>query len=671
MENSQDELFYNLLEKKRFSDAKKIILELSAELNKSDPQLNYFWALYYDDSDNPDCDKHKAKENFSKLYDSGKANVYTFIRLKDLSDNKNQKISILKKGLEKYPNDESLYWHLIKETDLQDRYKLFEEILIKEIDSTAIELLKVETYLYNNDHEKLLEILPKIRKDVKEDIDFNSLLEGVSLFELGEYKRAKLLFDNLIENDIRYQLELAPYYCSILCSFNLNNEKNAIKLFEAIPLDKEFDSFIYSSVYRIYFEYKKYLLDSLTSLEKNSRDINILSKIRLFRAFLFYRSEYEIKFKDALYAFKVYTHNYELCQMLIEHSCRNKKFLDAYKYFMSWINSTSSRSFNFEEDFYQDWDFIKHANDSEFQLIIDLFKNTLKDEQFYHSSEVSQTILNPIVKRLFDEKKYVVIVELSKLFSEIHLERSGLLFEIAYSYTEIDNPHKGENLYNRCLKKDGESSAVFNNLGVIYENRKEYEKAKDYFNNALKLDPENQLYRNNFARIKQKIEKKWENEIRNVAKEIKVLNLEKIGYNKNLIFALNKSTSVELRDMVERDLRENAIALCAKCYKTSLVLSGSIIESILLDKILSKGLKKYKIENGRTKKISEMNLNELLYVAFKENIISNQLYHLAHGIKDFRNVIHPGVEQRKKALSINSENASLAWAIVKKAIMEI
>ena len=123
--------------------------------------------------------------------------------------------------------------------------------------------------------------------------------------------------------------------------------------------------------------------------------------------------------------------------------------------------------------------------------------------------------------------------------------------------------------------------------------------------------------------------------------------------------------------MLKRDLRENVIALITKNYKTVLIMSGSIIEALLLDKLSFLKISSYTLHNGKKKKLLNMTLNDLLYVANNKKIIGEQLYHLAHALRGFRNLIHPGVEQRKLAMKINNTNANLAWDITKKIILEI
>ncbi|WP_127545656.1 MULTISPECIES: hypothetical protein [Paenibacillus] len=144
-----------------------------------------------------------------------------------------------------------------------------------------------------------------------------------------------------------------------------------------------------------------------------------------------------------------------------------------------------------------------------------------------------------------------------------------------------------------------------------------------------------------------------------------------LGYDKKLLSSLDKVSNPDLKGMLERDINENVLSLITKSFKSSLILSGSIIEAVLLDHISSKNITQYTMENGRNKRVNQMDLNELLYVSNQENFIDIQLYYLSHAIRGFRNLIHPGVEQRKRSVIVNEENAMLAWSIVKKVIQEI
>jgi tetratricopeptide (TPR) repeat protein len=166
-----------------------------------------------------------------------------------------------------------------------------------------------------------------------------------------------------------------------------------------------------------------------------------------------------------------------------------------------------------------------------------------------------------------------------------------------------------------------------------------------------------------------------EKELLEICQNLNTKSLDLIGYNEILerqleAVILNK----DLKELLKRDLKENALAIVTKSYKSALVLSGSIIEAILLDRLHSVGVKKTQIQKGTksvNKKLEELDLNELLDAAKNNNLIDDNLLHLSHGVRGFRNLIHPGVEQRKKGIKISEENVMLAWTIVKKVLFEI
>jgi tetratricopeptide (TPR) repeat protein len=162
-----------------------------------------------------------------------------------------------------------------------------------------------------------------------------------------------------------------------------------------------------------------------------------------------------------------------------------------------------------------------------------------------------------------------------------------------------------------------------------------------------------------------------EGEIAKLAGEISKENLEKIGFDEDLFNSLAKIGNPQLQSLLNRDLKEAALARLTNSHKTALVMCGSIIEAVLTDKICGKSIRKYKLENGKSVNVSRMDLGDLLFVAMKESLIDDQLYHLAHALRGFRNLIHPGVEQRKKAISASESNARIAWDITRKLLLEM
>ena len=135
-------------------------------------------------------------------------------------------------------------------------------------------------------------------------------------------------------------------------------------------------------------------------------------------------------------------------------------------------------------------------------------------------------------------------------------------------------------------------------------------------------------------------------------------------------------TDEDLRNIIFRDLKECAIAVVAGQDKTATIMCGSIIEALLVHKIDERSIVKYDIsEISQSKRasnypIKEMALNELLFVAEKENIIAKNSYHLGHYIRDYRNVVHPAKEVRMQE-EVSHSNVETMWAVLKRLIEEL
>jgi tetratricopeptide (TPR) repeat protein len=486
---------------------------------------------------------------------------------------------------------------------------------------------------------------------------------------MNDFHNAINILEIIITDDIQHSLEYMPYFLLTICYLKINEKDKAFKVFDLIE-SKIYSYeciFIFYPIYAIGIEYHSYITLTLELLEEVTQDKQILSRIKLYQVLhFFYNLKKQFKIKDAKYAWKTYFNNFALCEILIDYSEKKEKYVDAYNYFITWLEVSPYKQDMSEEYMGYQWNFIENATIDEFNRIITLMKEKLDENDYYYRIIFSKNILQSIIERLFKEKQYNLIVDVSSLYKMEQLENANILFELAYSHSELNNIDKAEQLYQNI----DSTSATLNNLGVIYENKNELEKAKEYFKKALSKEPESKLCKRNLERVNNRIQEDWKATIENITLDFDMYSLEKIGYTKELVDKLKNITNGAFVDMLERDLKENAVSLCSKCYKSSLIMSGSIIETLLFNKIHNLKIENYQMENDRNKKIDRMNLNELLYVAQKEEIISMQLYHFSHGIRDFRNLVHPGVEIRKQALKADEENADLAWKIVKKIILE-
>jgi hypothetical protein len=115
-----------------------------------------------------------------------------------------------------------------------------------------------------------------------------------------------------------------------------------------------------------------------------------------------------------------------------------------------------------------------------------------------------------------------------------------------------------------------------------------------------------------------------------------------------------------LRGMIERDKNDMDECLRHKLSKSVLILSGSIIEAILVDYFLA-----FPIADKTNEQILRASLADLVDWAFLENLISVKSKDLSTVIRGYRNLIHPGKMYRLQ------ENADIYSANVAANLVEI
>ncbi len=153
--------------------------------------------------------------------------------------------------------------------------------------------------------------------------------------------------------------------------------------------------------------------------------------------------------------------------------------------------------------------------------------------------------------------------------------------------------------------------------------------------------------------------------------------LKEFGYDENLLSKVQIISDTNIQDMIIRDLRENIIALITKSFKSSLVISGSIVEALMMHKLKENNIEQHKFEfsggKDKTIKVENMTLSQLVLVAENYKVFTHEALKHSDAIRGYRNLIHPGVEVRKSADTtiVTEDNALLAWMVTKKVISEM
>ncbi len=118
----------------------------------------------------------------------------------------------------------------------------------------------------------------------------------------------------------------------------------------------------------------------------------------------------------------------------------------------------------------------------------------------------------------------------------------------------------------------------------------------------------------------------------------------------NLDFAFIGSSND--RAAIERDYDEVRKVFSVGAHKSAIILCGSIAEAILLERLMQDA-SKAKVAAAALKTRHHMagldtwNLDELVTVAEALGILGSDAVALAHQLRNYRNVVHPGVQQRK------------------------
>ena len=120
-----------------------------------------------------------------------------------------------------------------------------------------------------------------------------------------------------------------------------------------------------------------------------------------------------------------------------------------------------------------------------------------------------------------------------------------------------------------------------------------------------------------------------------------------------------------LRIILERDYSELNKCFDSGCYKSVLILSGSLIEALIVEFFINN------LPNGYTeKKLLKLNLGDLIDLGLSVKLIDERIKSLSTVIKNYRNLIHPGRELRLNE-QFDKETANVSVSLVRLILKEI
>jgi tetratricopeptide (TPR) repeat protein len=149
------------------------------------------------------------------------------------------------------------------------------------------------------------------------------------------------------------------------------------------------------------------------------------------------------------------------------------------------------------------------------------------------------------------------------------------------------------------------------------------------------------------------------------------LNLDTKGYftSRKLI----KKSKAPFKEILCRDYDELISSYFFANYKTVLVMSGSILEVILLEYLSQSSITEIEYDMAGKKvrrELFECDLVDLLAYVEKNRLLKGTVIHLSNASRIFRNYIHPGKEIRED-YTIDSNNADLCLTLVNEVIKAV
>lgn len=123
------------------------------------------------------------------------------------------------------------------------------------------------------------------------------------------------------------------------------------------------------------------------------------------------------------------------------------------------------------------------------------------------------------------------------------------------------------------------------------------------------------------------------------------------------------------------DWEEAQRAQSAGASKSCVILCGGILEGMLLDVTLQnneeacRAYQELKLGSHHAEP-ERWNLAELVEVAKRLEILHSGTAHLSHGLREYRNLIHPARQVRSQ-IKITENEASIALGVIRTSINEL
>ena len=128
--------------------------------------------------------------------------------------------------------------------------------------------------------------------------------------------------------------------------------------------------------------------------------------------------------------------------------------------------------------------------------------------------------------------------------------------------------------------------------------------------------------------------------------------------------------------IIESRLAEARIALGAKAHLSVIFLCGSVLEAVLLGAAqkapaqFNRATASPKAKDGSVKPLHEWSLAQFIDVACEIDLLKPDVKKFSHGLRDFRNYIHP-YAQMQSGFTPDEHTAKLCFQVLKAALASV
>jgi hypothetical protein len=128
--------------------------------------------------------------------------------------------------------------------------------------------------------------------------------------------------------------------------------------------------------------------------------------------------------------------------------------------------------------------------------------------------------------------------------------------------------------------------------------------------------------------------------------------------------------------IIESRLNEVRVAMGAGAYLSTIFLCGSVLEAVLLGAAqkeparFNQASASPKAVNGSMKRFHEWSLAQFIDVACEAGLLKPDVKKFSHGLRDFRNYIHP-YEQMQSGFTPDEHTAKVCFQVLKAALASV